>query len=483
MQVMIEPPMSGWQVGRGGGPARAELAQITAANADRLGRCLNGIGPVIATGHQAWLWHPGILAKDLAAQHAAELHNAQTLHVVVDQDVSGPMRLQIPVVDQGRAGVQVIEIGEVDTVVATCCQGPLNTGRVVQRLDATRQRFGKTLAVDLGVIAEAFEDLPDCQTLAQQITVVLARLRAAMIDGWQPMPIVFASDLVKLTVFQDLIDRMAADAQHCVEQYNHAVAAHPDAGVVPLGGDRDRVELPLWWLSWGRVRQRVFAEITSKRNAELVLENGERIEAGAWKNAAERKTGNTDESAGTLAPRALLMTAVLRRWCCDYFIHGRGGNVYDRITDQWWRTWLGEELSPTAMVTADVTLGLGVPVADEIEARRAVWRAHHTQHNVDRAIQVEGQATDLANRKQYLISHMDDDRDRTRRAAAFAEIHQINDQLRRAYPDVVLQAQDKLQQAQLGVTNQAVAGKRDWCFALYERKKIREVVGAMGSDQ
>jgi hypothetical protein len=51
---------------------RQVLVQLVADNADHLetGR-LQVDGPIIATGHQAWFWHPGILAKDIAMAHAA----------------------------------------------------------------------------------------------------------------------------------------------------------------------------------------------------------------------------------------------------------------------------------------------------------------------------------------------------------------------------------------------------------------------------
>ncbi|MFG0249769.1 MAG: hypothetical protein ACF8OB_12850, partial [Phycisphaeraceae bacterium JB051] len=51
---------------------RQVLIDLVASNADHLGTGrLNMDGPIIATGHQAWFWHPGILAKDMAMAEAA----------------------------------------------------------------------------------------------------------------------------------------------------------------------------------------------------------------------------------------------------------------------------------------------------------------------------------------------------------------------------------------------------------------------------
>ena len=51
-----------------------------------------GIDPdelVVATGHQAMIWHPGVLAKDLAAAERATLmrrdgHPARALHFIAE---------------------------------------------------------------------------------------------------------------------------------------------------------------------------------------------------------------------------------------------------------------------------------------------------------------------------------------------------------------------------------------------------------------
>ena len=98
MRVLIDPPMNQWRPRRPPRDARHELASrgiVSAAGS-----------PLIATGHQPWLWHPGILAKDLAAAEAARLTRGSWFHLVVDQDALDPYKLEVPL---NRDGVLVVE--------------------------------------------------------------------------------------------------------------------------------------------------------------------------------------------------------------------------------------------------------------------------------------------------------------------------------------------------------------------------------------
>src|SRR6185295_16354495 len=120
------------------------------------------------------------------------------------------------------------------------------------------------------------------------------------------------SELHKHGVFSELLDRMRADRAACTLAYNRAVARHPSAHVRPLIEEPGRTELPLWRMpdQQGRPRLPVFAS----------------------------DLPGLDPSR--LAPRALLMTALVRLEACYLFIHGTGGGQYDRITEAWLSGWL-----------------------------------------------------------------------------------------------------------------------------------------------
>jgi hypothetical protein len=442
--VRIEPAIHAWSLADASSHGHAGLAEVINARAKRLGTATldTPVGRLIVTGHQAQLWHPGILAKDIAMAVASERFSVQRLHVVVDQDTNEAWRLDVPDVVDDELRVRSVLLADQKPGVPTGFQPPADPKQIQEQL------AGLDAALT-GRLSEAFIGLPDCASLAEQVAVVLARLKKPYAGG---VPVMMVSDLALLPAFNTIVSRMLNEARQCAMAYNHAVAKLPGAGMTPLVVTRDLVELPLWAVGWNEPRRRVFVDLADSEPL-FIYDDGEPI----------------DRSAVSLLPRALLLTAVMRSALCDLFIHGTGGLVYDRVTEAWWHGWTGETLAPMARVTADLFLDLGVPVADRADLDRAVWRRHHLPHNLDRALNLDSQAV---REKHDLLAHMSDDRGRARRRKAFSRIHQINRELAGQHPEALASAERDLRLAHIGVKNARVARRRDWCFALYPPKSL-----------
>ncbi len=458
MRVLCQPPLNTWRLLGGDNPDRAALAAIINARAARLGTPkLARHDRLIATGHQAWLWHPGILAKELAMAAAAHRLDAAALHLVVDQDVNEALLLVVPVRVGDRLHAQSLRLAWQKPGIPTGMHVPIDPAEVLANLQKARSDWGDGLQVDLAAITAAFEALPPCRNLAEQLGVVTLRLMAPWTGN---LPLMLASDLTALPGFAALLRDMLANAAGCAGHYNAAVAAHPEAGIAPLRVNRLQVELPLWLLRPGQPRLPVFADVADS-TALLTDEHGHPI------NTDEH--GRPDDPGAALAPKALLLTAMMRSVGCDLFVHGKGGGVYDLLTEQWWRNWRGRELAPMAVASADLYLSFDAPLATASDVARAIWRCHHLPHNLDRHL---GLDTPDAQRKHWLLAHMNDDRDPTRRAAAFAEIHAINEKLAAAHPEALAAADATLAAAQAGMDNHRLTAKRDWCFALYSPEAL-----------
>ncbi|MCC7409747.1 MAG: hypothetical protein IT442_16905 [Phycisphaeraceae bacterium] len=423
-----------------------------------------GRGAMIATGHQAWLWHPGILAKDIAA--VSMTAGGRAVHWVVDQDVHPALGLDVPVLTaDGRLIAEHLELGRQLPDVPTGCCESVPPEDVMQRLDAFAERCrtaNRRVLVDLSGVRRAWQASDGGETsLAKQVAGVVQRLRLHADPAMSSLEIRFVSELADETAFVELVRRMREEAEACVRAYNRAVAEHPGAGIGALRVERERVELPLWAVARARPRHRVFAEIVGGGAADLVLEDGRGVA----------------EAGFALAPRALALTATMRGGgLCDLFIHGKGGGVYDHVMEAWWSAWTGQSLAPMAVVSADVHLDLEAEAATPADVRRAVWRAHHLPHNLDRELGLDGEA---AGRKAELLTAMDQDRDHRRRSRAFAEIHRINNAWARQHADEIERAQSAVDRARLGVANAATAHRRDWCFGLYPRKMMAELAASV----
>ena len=517
--VHIEPPASAWLTGlsREFVCEESSTQHCTGGERDAAGSAsslleicgyapLDSYRPVIATGHQTWHWHPGILAKYFAAVEVAKRVGGQVLNIWIDQDPTPALHLEVPVEEVGRLSVDTVELADLPVDVPIGVLPPVDVNQIVEALGMKQtSRVGggpespqaTYLATDLKPLIEAWQGAASNaspwhgkgggisetlakSTLADQVGDVLLQL---MRPYTGPIASVKASQLMNTPQAHGWIDRMMSDAPSCVAAYNTAARRYPEARVATLRVELDRVdgpprvELPLWWIGKNParpLRQRVFVEL-GQDPPRLILEDGQPV---TWPVGHIQSHTRIDGLG--LAPRALLLTALVRTYFCDLFIHGRGGGHYDQVMELWWEGWLGSnvQLAPRVTVSADAYLPFDAPVVDEYALQRAQWRVAHLPHNVDRALDISVLNADeraLINRKRDLLTHMNDDRDRGRRFEAFNEIHQINAKLAHAHSGLLEQAQRELDRCRLGVMNRTVAGKRDWCFGLYPPSQLSQL--------
>jgi hypothetical protein len=264
--------------------------------------------------------------------------------------------------------------------------------------------------------------------------------------------------LARTGLFAELVGRVRGDSARAIATYNAAVRGHPGARMAELGKD----ELPLWHIprAMGSGRRRVFA---SKLDAVPV---------------------------GELAPRALLMTGMLRWAGCELFVHGTGGaggagddgaGGYDAITTEWFREWLGVEIAPTALVTANVRLniaaanGAGGTITPE-EIARARWLAHAARHRPALLHDAEGEsAHGRAVATLVGLRNRRDPESRRVKREAFGMLHATLERVRARHAGEL---------ERLGAEAAAAAGRREeaeiitdrtWAFALYEREQLEEL--------
>lgn len=404
----------------------------------------------IWTGHQLSLFHPGIVAKYLAADAVSAQVGVSFRNIVVDQDVYDPLRLTVPGRDAAapkRLRSQTLTLGRIQPEIPVGMQPAVSFEQIEQQLT----RWPADCGIDVARLREAFVGSDTRRSLAAQMDVAMRQLLPSFAAA---EPSAFASELLHDEL--ELIERLLHDAPRCARLYNAAVKQFPEAGMKPMGVEPDRVEVPLWALRWMKRRRRVYVDVADS-SPMFITDDGEPLAL---------------ESEGTmLAPRALLMTALLRRPDrSSLFIHGTGGWAYDRITERWWRDWRDEILAPMALATADVYLDFDdVPHGPPETLRQAIWRDHHLSHNLDRVLGLDHA---WVHEKRELLQHMDDDRDKARRRAAFQRVHQINRDLAAQHPEVLAEAQRAVEDARLGVANAAIARKRDWSFLLYPPEKL-----------
>ncbi len=395
--------------------------------------------PIVMTGHQLSWWHPGVLAKFIAADSFARRAGAGPAWIWVDQDEHEFATIEAPTKSSdGALAAERVPLAPVGAVgegwpVRSC---PSFTPR------APSTRNPPALAsVDAGLtrLRAALSHLPASGSAAEQIARALTDLMSPHVP---PAPAVFGTSLALTDLFQDLASRMAADPAAAIGAYNRAAAANPAAGValLDIGASRGP-ELPLWRIRPRQPRARIFAQDLASIPAH------------------------------ELAPRALFMTALLRLAGCDLFIHGVGGGEYDKVTEAWIRDWLGETLAPRAIVSATLRLPLGAPHSNDSDAATAIWRAHSARHNP--ALLNDPAAASAKHRRLSEI-------EAARQAGAdpapiFRTMHEELRQYRSARDARLAELDHAVERARARESEAELAAARDWFFALCDPSALAQL--------
>ncbi|MBG81156.1 MAG: hypothetical protein CMJ39_10690 [Phycisphaerae bacterium] len=380
-------------------------------------------GPVIATGHAPANWHPGILAKFMAMRALAQDTSACPVVVNIDTVPADPGVIEVPWVDaDGFPCSSSIKLFETKMDRALGMQ----PATVPAELGWPPGTFGpQQEAVEKRI--ESIRNAGGDVSLATQ----LLRSQIELARKWIGRPnVVQASRLLQTGCGRWLLERMQRDASRCVQAYNAAVSVDPDAGIPQL--DESMGELPLW-----DVR-------------------------GEGRRTARRQ----ELDSASLLPKALVITAIMRLSGCDLFIHGTGGARYDALMEGWIRQWLGLEVAPFMVVSADACLDLPdvetiARVGQELLAKGR--RAYHDPESME----VAAESSSPGPRKRAALESIESaPRGSTARREAYALMHETIAELREEPRESASRVADRVREARRTTT------RRDWDFIFYPEEVL-----------
>ena len=174
----------------------------------------------VVVGHQPIFFHPGILAKFIAASEHATSIGGTLVHLVADHYIGHAGVIDMPKMHNGELGVEATELAKVDATVSMRDQQPVESSAGAPVFTRYLKETGETNA------AMQFAAATDC-LMAPYATV---HHRVA------------ATDLLQSPIGTAIRDHMFANPRVCNTSYNNAVAAYPSSGIPFLPDD----ELPLW---------------------------------------------------------------------------------------------------------------------------------------------------------------------------------------------------------------------------------------------
>lgn len=313
--------------------------------------------PLIATGHQTELWHPGVWVKNAVIDAAARVTGGQAYHFAVDTDTPKHLLVRwpgasMPITDDPRLSAETwagmldaatpAHISEIDRQIKlSSIKWPFKP-MVFDVLDSM-----KRLALEQPRLSIAI-----CNAL-HELDWSLGLRHHAMVCSpiWTSPP------------FLTLVAYVIANAGVFARDYNAALHAYRDEHgmktdtrpMPDLFTTDESTELPFWLdnLADGhRIRPSVF-QVEGRWVLKLVT--GEEFTVGPTEDgasAAERLGRFLATATHRISPRALTLTMFLRLFVADHFVHGIGGGRYDQVLDKLVASHFGIEPPRFAVATA-----------------------------------------------------------------------------------------------------------------------------------
>lgn len=472
---------------------RAEAARSSRERASRyssrLGVPVQDAGgperPIVGTGHQPELYHPGVWVKDFLLQRIATQTGATPVDVVVDTDGFDAVAFSAPCLDPvPRQCRQYLAVGGRESFFA---------GSPVPD-EAHISAFCETSASvldGLGSPAPARHFREFCgalhdaagtaRSLGDLVTIARRRYEQPAGTDYLELPV---TELISTDPYLRFLTHVILEAARFASDYNDELAAYRAASGTrsaaqpfpDLRVTADRFELPFWRLVDGRRRM-----VTCARGADgssaLVDEDGEFL---LLPPDAEDAFAALRESGEAIAPKAVPLTMFVRLFVADLFIHGIGGGRYDRVTDGVIRRHFGVE--PPAFVVASLTLllptGAAIAGPDDVsEARERVNRLKNSPEEALGEIDFERveereRAGELVAEKRRLVVEIGvPGSDKKRLGLA---IREVNKELATIVAPARRKREEALQRVEAAHAMTQVLADRTYPFCLWDPREVAD---------
>ena len=443
--------------------------------------------PLIVTGHQPELFHPGVWIKNFVTASIAAASGGVGLNLIVDNDIPKSSSITVPAIDDGRIRLTRVEFDRWGGDAPFEDSSVLEEGRFSSFADRVRSLLGNSVPRPLidNYWPRVLGRRDEAATHGMRFSLARRELEASwgVANLEVPMSVVCETDgfywfvshlLAQLPryrqVHNDALDEYRS--VHGIRSKNHPVAALAQQG--------EWLEAPFW--TWRREEPRRRALLVRQRSRVMDLRiAGEDEILLELPLAAEREACCAVERLRELAgrsvrlrTRALTTTLFSRFLLGDLFIHGIGGAKYDELGDEIARRFFGIE--PPGFLTVSMTLWLGLPsgpaTPDDLAGVERGLR--DLRFNPDRHLSepASDEIRSLVRAKQAALSTSAATR-RERKVRRLA-IRQSNEALQPAVRDLYDGLISRRSEIQGRLRSNRVARNREFSSVLHSEERLRQ---------
>ncbi|MFT5322482.1 MAG: hypothetical protein ACI8P0_000317 [Planctomycetaceae bacterium] len=493
--------------------ARAEvIAAASEWTSQLLGRDIAAESnvPLIMTGHQPELFHPGVFAKNIATSQLAS-HGGVGLNLVVDNDLMASTRIRVPIGDRGNPGISAIEFD------ASRAPLPWEEARVADMslLESFADRAAAAMLpwkID-PLVTECWPKVVDNArkgfdkdqqaSLAECLTAGRASLERKLGLGNLELPI---SQLCETNAFRSFAAHILLRAEQFCRTYNQVLSeyrqvnrirssSHP---VPELAVQNGWCETPFWiWRADDPRRGRLFVRqagetlelATAPESASIV--HSLTLQPDASSEEATAALQQLSDAGLRLRTRALTTTLFSRLCLCDLFVHGIGGAKYDAMTDRIASRFFGVKLPDYLTLSATAWLPIGEPhSATPSDVSRLRQQLRELQQNPQRHL-----GSEITTEDQMLMAEkvsLIDQQNTTDMSVSPAANSLRGHERYRRFPEInrqlagLTEHQQKLIREELSQIEQRLSANqvltsREFSFCLYPAESIQTMINDLDS--
>lgn len=343
--------------------------------------------PLMVSGHQPELFHPGVWIKNFALNFLSKKHTLTPLNLIIDNDMVKQTSISFPVIS---------DVPESSKVIA-CDFDQNNFGMPHEDWMVKNHEIFDGFGQRLAALSSAWKETPMGIEYWRDVSMAVAKgIKPALAFAWArrkyermlgcvnlELPVsllcgtqsfsIFVLDIIRRAeAFANLFNQSVASYRnkHGLKSKNHPF---PDLGVA-----KGWAEIPFWLLLPGENRRQRLG--VKEVSGEIILgtpgPQGLRLSLGVDDQlGALRKL----ESQGyRIRPRAISTTIFARLLISDAFIHGIGGAKYDEVTDRMIQDFY--QVTPPEFLVVSATARLNL--AGDLETESSVQAANHIARDI-----------------------------------------------------------------------------------------------------
>ncbi len=437
--------------------------------------------PVMMTGHQPELYHPGVWLKNFYLAKLAREHRAVAINVLIDNDTLRSAGLRVPTGDLHEPHVEFVPFDRPTEELPHEERSVLDADQFTKFAEAACGQLAPLVDAPLlpKLWPAAVEALRSGAKLGQCLAQARHRLEADWgLQTWElPWSSVCDSTAFRWFTVHVLahLDRFQQIYNDSLQEYRRIHHVRSQTHPVPsLATEDGWLEAPFWlWSTDAPQRRRMF--VRHRRNG-LEMTDRQRLRVrlsltsdGLGERAVEQLREYTARGL-KVRSRALLTTTFARMFLCDLFIHGIGGAKYDQLTDTIVERFFGRSAPPYVTVSGTAKLPIPQASVSKLDLRDVQVLLRDLRFNPQRHVPVTPDSEALVSAKLRLIEatrQVDQDPRHFQKFTSANEALQPLVAERRAE---LLRQHERVRQ-QLRIAK--VLGSREYSFVLFPEETLR----------